>query len=133
MSRMRSFLLTGLVLVLTVLSTGCTTLGMGPKHFQRKFNFEAAIGGYASVREVRSYDGEILQIDLMSNRQQPGEIVNVDIWPLAGVGVGVLGVRAHLVIFGAGLGSLFYVPESVGGRPEKDATFSWPSHGGGGE
>ncbi|MBX3727926.1 MAG: hypothetical protein KF858_01980 [Candidatus Sumerlaeia bacterium] len=114
------------LLGLALASSGCIAIGMGPKHFQNKLSFEAGIGGYASMREIRKYDGEILQIDIASNRQQNGELLNVDVWPLVGVGLGPLGVRAHLTFFGAGIGSLFYVPESVGGSPEKDASFSWP-------
>lgn len=65
---------------------------------------------YLSTDDLRSYDGDVLRVDILSDRQQPGEIIGLDVWPLMGVGVGLLGARANVGPVGLGLGTLFYRP-----------------------
>jgi hypothetical protein len=69
---------------------------------------------YVSVDDLRPYDGNILQLDILNGAQLSGEILNVDIWPVVGVGIGLLGVRAHVGPLGVGVGTLFYKPVAWG-------------------
>jgi len=75
--------------------------------------YQGVVDGYATVSEIREYDGDILQADLWSNSQQSGEILNLDIWPVVGIGIGLFGLRAHVGGLGAGFGFMFYHPEST--------------------
>jgi hypothetical protein len=105
----------GTILALAVLATGCSTFRAGPGRTQKSFGYEGLVGGYVTATEVRSYDGDILQADLWSDTQQSGELLNLDIWPIVGIGIGAFGIRAHVASLGAGLGFLFYNPRPTGG------------------
>ena len=55
-------------------------------------------------------DGKILRIGLWHMDERPGEIVSLDVWPLVGFGVGLVGVRAHVPPFNTGVGEIWYQP-----------------------
>ncbi|MCB2154985.1 hypothetical protein KQI84_08865 [bacterium] len=114
------------ILAAAVLLTGCTSIRTGPGLFQKHFRYEGKLGGYLSYTDLRGYDGDVLQIDIMNNEQQPGEILNLDLWPLGGIGIGPLGLRGHFTWIGGGMGTLFYIPDSVGkGTINSDKDFDF--------
>lgn len=121
---------TRLVLLLAlVILTGCTSIRTGPGLFQKHFGYEGKLGGYASYTDLRGYDGALLQIDFLNNEQQPGEVLNLDLWPLGGIGLGPIGLRGHLFWIGGGMGTLFYIPDSVGKgtvNSDRDLDFKIP-------
>ncbi len=103
----------GLCMLVGVLATGCSTFRAGPERAQKSFAYQGPIGAYASASDLRAYDGDLLQADLWSNSQQPGELLNLDLWPIGGIGIGAFGVRAHIASLGAGIGFIFYHPKSA--------------------
>jgi hypothetical protein len=106
--------MSALIGIVALAATGCSTFRAGPGRVQDSFGYKGVVGGYATASEFREYDGDILQADLWSDSQQSGELLNLDIWPVLGIGIGAFGVRAHIATLGAGLGFLFYHPKSTG-------------------
>jgi len=102
------------ILSAAVFLTGCTSIRSGPGKWQHGFRYEGKFGGYASYTDLRAYDGDVVQLDFFNDEQQPGEMLNMDLWPLGGIGLGPFGMRGHLFWIGGGLGSVWYVPDSVG-------------------
>lgn len=111
---MRALSLTLLLLTVTVFSSGCMAGRMGPGLRQHGFGYEGYFGGYFSYTDLRGYDAEIVRVDILNNEQQPGELLNLDLWPIGGIGLGPIGIRGHLGPIGGGLGGLYYIPDSVG-------------------
>jgi hypothetical protein len=101
----------GVVPALCLLLAGCAGSQWGPAHAPKDWDYEGLLNGYASTNDLRDYDGTIVQADLISHRQPGGEVLNLDVWPIAGIGIGLLGVRAHIGPLGAGIGTLFHDPK----------------------
>ena len=110
---MRRLALPGIVAA-ALLAAGCTSVRTGPKLYQKGFRYEGKLGGYLSYTDLRGYDGEVLQLDFLNSEQQPGEVFNFDVWPIGGFGLGPIGARGHLFWIGGGMGTLWYIPDSVG-------------------
>lgn len=102
-----TILVAALVLLCT---TGCIRLTAGVYPESYKPQFRGWVRGYASHKEMRNYDGTILELSTFCDAERPGEIVSVDLWPLAGIGVGPLGMRLRLLPFGMGFGTIAYDP-----------------------
>jgi hypothetical protein len=58
-----------------------------------------------------------VNVGVLRGTQRDGELVSVDVWPLFGVGVGILGARASILGLEVGVGTLFYDPQP----PDADA------------
>jgi hypothetical protein len=58
-----------------------------------------------------------VNVGVLRGTQRDGELVSVDVWPLFGVGVGIVGARASILGLEVGVGSLFYDPQP----PEADS------------
>ena len=109
-----------------IFASGCTSIRTGPGLYQKHFGYEGKLGGYLSYTDLQGYDGDVLQIDVMNDEQQPGELLNLDLWPLGGLGLGPIGLRGHLLWIGGGMGTLFYIPDSVGkGTINSDKDFDF--------
>ncbi|CAN5508893.1 hypothetical protein BH09SUM1_BH09SUM1_34330 [soil metagenome] len=94
------------------LMTGCTSFHIGPGRMPQ--NMDVSKGSaYASIHDLRSYNGDLIDIDIFDDEQQPGELLNVELWPIVGVGIGLFGVRAHIVNVGAGAGTFLYSPHAA--------------------
>lgn len=59
----------------------------------------------------------VVNVGVLRGTQRDGELASVDVWPLFGVGVGVLGARASILGLEVGVGTLFYDPQP----PDADA------------
>lgn len=66
--------------------------------------------------------GSLVNVGVLRNTARPGEVVSVDVWPLFGVGVGVVGVRASVLGLEVGIGSLFYDPQPPAAATEPEET-----------
>jgi hypothetical protein len=91
--------------------TGCVSLKVGPEAEPSSLRMEGLASAYVSTGGIRQYDKTILQFELFSNLGRSGEIVSVDLWPFAGFGLGLVGVRAHVLPLEVGAGILFYPPK----------------------
>lgn len=67
--------------------------------------------GYVSVVDLPAYEDTVIRFGIFDMTDRPGEIISLDIWPLAGAGVGILGAWARVLVLEAGGGVLWYQPE----------------------
>ena len=63
----------------------------------------------------------VVNVGVGKNTARSREVVSVDVWPLFGVGVGVVGARASVLGFEVGVGGLGYDPDPSSVRQEPDA------------
>lgn len=112
MSRMRSFLA---VLCAALLCSGCIALQIGTDAEPPEFEMKSWGNAFGTIGDLPEYDGAILSAHLFRGGKRTGEIAAIDIWPVIGVDVGVLGLKARLFNLEAGAGTLFYQP-----RPETE-------------
>jgi hypothetical protein len=100
----------GVVALLGLLVTvGCVSLEVGTES-TRPPTISTLASAYVGLEGITPYDGTILRIGLWHMDARPGEIFSLDIWPLVGFGVGLVGVRAHVLPVDAGVGVIWYQP-----------------------
>ena len=92
---------------------GCS-VRVGTRTDSKGIDVSGLAGGYASVNGIRPYDGTILELALFEESHRSGEfeVASVELWPLAGLGVGLAGARAQLLFLDVGLGVIAYKPRA---------------------
>jgi hypothetical protein len=66
---------------------------------------------YVSVESLRPYSGTIFRLGIFDMAEHPAEIANIDVWPIGGAGIGLVGARVRVLMLGAGAGVLWYQPK----------------------
>ncbi|MCX8044820.1 MAG: hypothetical protein N3B18_11945 [Desulfobacterota bacterium] len=99
----------GMIILVACLS-GCIRFTAGVHSESYTPRFRGWVKGYATHKAMTEYDGTILTIATFDDSQHPGELLSVDLWPLAGIGIGPLGARIRLLPFGLGFGTIAYDP-----------------------
>ena len=66
--------------------------------------------GYVTLDALPRYNATIFRFAILDMSYEPGELASVDVWPLAGVGVGLIGAWVRVVTIEAGAGLLWYQP-----------------------
>ena len=110
MTRVSGF---SLVLVAATALSGCISVRVDAGGGAPNVRSSGLVDGYLTASALRKFDGVILSVGVLGSNTRPGEIVSADIWPLAGVGLGLVGCRARLMPFEAGVGVLGYCPRPV--------------------
>ena len=101
-------LMTGALLGCFLLSS-CVSLRLGAD--DRFLEMKGLLNVHGSIDGLNSWDGEtLLDFGLFTNTQGRAEIVSLELGPLAGVGVGIVGARARVLPLEIGVGTLFYNP-----------------------
>ncbi len=99
---------------LTVLSAialnGCVSITVGTDGEPPEFTMKDWGNAFATAGSVPKFDGHILAAHLFRGGKYTGEIAAIDIWPIVGLNVGVLGLKARLFNLEAGAATLFYHP-----------------------
>jgi hypothetical protein len=92
---------------------GCS-VRVGARPDSKGIDVSGLAGGYASVNGIRPYDGTIVEMALFeeSRRSREFEVASLEVWPLAGLGVGLAGARAQLLFLDVGLGVIAYKPKA---------------------
>lgn len=111
---MRKLCSAGVVLSAVLLFSGCVSLRVGGGPDAEASVAAGLVNGYVSANAIRPYDGDILTLGILPGYGATGELASIDVWPLAGVGIGFLGARAHVLMLEASLGILFYHPRPWG-------------------
>ena len=93
--RAKAFLL-GLSLLVFALA-GCETPFHNP-------------GGYLRIQTVKPMNSHIVSTWASTGKNKKSEYLSVDVWPLAGVGVGLIGARANVFPLQVGVGGWSYPP-----------------------
>ena len=114
--------------IIALAATACAVLATGCAHVEFRTScsketnnkacnpeIEASAGSLASafvdLKGMRKYDGKLVDADLFNGQGRWGNIISLDVWPLAGVGIGWLGVSAHILPVEAGVGVFGYNPQ----------------------
>ncbi len=120
-----------ILLLVGVLATpllGCVSIKAGNGPGASLVRMDGPVNAHiAAGPPVRA--GSLVNVGVLRNTARPGEVVSVDVWPLFGVGVGVLGARASVLGLEVGVGSLFYDPQPPppeAAPEEKDAPAAAP-------
>jgi len=96
--------------LIALCASGCIRLTAGVYPESYKPQFRGWMNGYATHTEMRGYDGTILTFATFSDAERPGELLSLDLWPLAGIGIGPIGARVRVLPFGIGFGAIAYDP-----------------------
>jgi len=94
-----------------VLMTGCISIQVGTERNSSGLQIKGLANGYVTLGGIDSYSGKILKFGLFSGSEGSGEVASLDLWPMFGVGVGVVGARVQVLPLQVGLGTLFYEPK----------------------
>jgi hypothetical protein len=101
------------VLFASVLLGGCVAVRIGTDAEPPEFEMKSWGNAFATIGDLPEYDGAIVAAHLFRGGKRTGEIAAIDIWPVLGVDVGVLGLRVRLFNLEAGAGTLFYRPRPM--------------------
>lgn len=112
------------LLLIGVLGTsllGCVSIKAGNGAGASLVRMDGPVNAHvAAGPPVRA--GSLVNVGVLRNTARPGELVSVDVWPLFGVGVGVVGARASVLGLEVGIGTLLYDPEPAVDEPEPEET-----------
>ena len=96
---------------------GCLSVTIGTEDNPKRFQMEGLATAYVAASQLHGYNGKILEFGLFKDTKRDGEIVSLDIWPLAGIGLGIVGARVRVLPIEIGAGALFYKPEAEAAEP----------------
>lgn len=108
---MKSKLLLFIAMTAAVILSGCARLAIGTGEEPPDFTFKGWGKAYVRISEIPKYDGNILDIRLMQSDPHSGELVDINLWPLMELDLGLFGIRGKLFAFEAAAGTLFYYPD----------------------
>lgn len=89
---------------------GCVSFRIGSDAEPPEFQWQGWGNAFATAGSLPEYDGAIVAAHLFRGGKHTGEIAAIDIWPVLGLDLGVLGLRGRLFNLEAGAGTLFYEP-----------------------
>jgi len=107
------------VAAIAVFLGGCISLKIETQEKPSALKVEGLADGYITMGGLHPYNGTIVDFGLFGEERRRGEILSLDVWPLAGIGVGVLGGRVRVIPLEAGVGILLYDPKPEPAGPEK--------------
>ena len=108
------------VLLACLGQSGCLSLDIGVDAEPPQLNARGLVNGHFTATGLEEYDGRILKAGLFGDSARPGEIASLDIWPIGGVGAGLIGGRIRVLPLEMGLGVLSYDPKPVVQEDEED-------------
>lgn len=108
MKRFASLLI---VLGAVAMLAGCAVrLGKGDE--PPRFEWAGLGSVYVGASGIRPYDdGSILRADVLKF-DRGGEIVSLEVWPVFGLGIGLVGARVQVLAVEAAAGVILYHPEA---------------------
>jgi len=110
----------GIILAgLCVGMTGCASFSVGSDKNPPQVKSEGLLSSYMAINGFRPYDGKILEAGLLSKNDRWGNVASLDIWPIGGIGVSLIGAKVKLLPFEIGLGVLGYEPKPEVYRKKK--------------
>lgn len=65
---------------------------------------------YATADAWRRWNGNVFELGLFNESERDGEIVSLDLGPLAGIGFGFVGLRVRLLMLEVGAATLCHDP-----------------------
>jgi hypothetical protein len=91
---------------------GCSTsLSVSEDKKPPQIKSAGLIDSYVACNGFRPYDGTFFEAEILDEDSRWGGLASLDVWPIGGVGISVIGARIKILPFEAGLGILGYNPE----------------------
>ncbi len=104
------FGLAAVALLLGLSLNGCVSITLGTDGDAPEFAMKDWGNAFATAGHLPQFDGHILAAHLFRGGKHTGEIAAIDVGPVVGLNVGVLGFKARVFKLEAGLATLFYHP-----------------------
>lgn len=101
------------LLTAMVMLSGCVSFRIGTDTAPPAFKLSLPGSAYADYPGVPKYDGTIMRASLFRGGEYSGELFSLNIWPIGGIDLGLIGARLNLLGGEVGLGTLFYAPEPI--------------------
>jgi hypothetical protein len=101
--------------LLAAAASACSSANLNVKETPPEFPDPLAIDGYFHTDGLREYDGNIVDVTFLGTGARKGELLHVELWPFAGVGIGLFGFRVQLLPLDFGVGTLLYEPSAETG------------------
>ena len=95
---------------LSLAAPGCIHVSAGFEEGPDRFEIDGPGVIYATADAWPRWNGNLLELGLFNQSERDGELVSLDLWPLFGVGVGVVGARVRVLMFEFGAATLFHDP-----------------------
>jgi hypothetical protein len=102
-----------------LLSGGCAQFHAGVESKPWRFQFDGAnelLSGYVTpfgaLKPWSEASDDLLTIGSPDQGKRQ-EVMTFDLWPLAGAGIGPVGLRLRVLTFEAAIGSLIYAPKAA--------------------
>jgi hypothetical protein len=111
------------LLTLSALALGasaCSSFNVNVDDTPPEFPAPLLYDGYFNFDGLRDYDGNIIDLTLFGTGARRGELIHLEIWPFAGLGIGLFGVRAQVLPIDVGFGTLLYEPSAPTGSDEPE-------------
>ena len=115
-------------LVATVLALGplgCVSLKMGAGSGSSLVRIDGPVSAHVAA-ELPPAPDAVVDVGVLRNTKRDGEVVSVDVWPLFGVGIGVVGARVSVLGLEIGVGSLLYDPDPSAADETEEAPEAAP-------
>ena len=90
---------------------GCVSVNVGKDEETTKESKPAGLfEAFCDLDGIHSYNGTFIEAGILSTRDRWGNIVSLEVWPIAGLGVSFIGLKAQLLPLQAGVGFFGYDP-----------------------
>jgi len=99
------------VVGLTAGLTGCTSFTVNADKNPPQVKSKGLVNAYFACNGIRPFDRRIIEAGVFSDSDRWGNVASLDVWPIAGIGISLIGARVKLLPFELGLGILGYDPE----------------------
>lgn len=107
----------GLFLCFTLASCVSVTIGSDKDSLEVR----GLVNAYATLDGLEDRSGPLFEFGLFTSEGGRDELFNLEIGPLASVGVGLVGARVRVLPLEIGIGSVFYNPSPRQRMPLADA------------
>lgn len=107
---MRTLCLTLTLLAALTAATGCLSVKVGAEADHAVISASGLVSGYLSFNALPPYQGEVIDLGILAGTGRAWELAHLDVWPVGGIGLGLVGFRARLLMVEAALGTLIYHP-----------------------
>jgi len=103
------------------LQVGGSTLQLGSDPEVLQTRVRGLINGHFAEAESAEGDRPLIRAGLFGDSNRVGEIASLDVTPIGGAGVGVVGGHVRLLNLEMGLGVLGYDPKPIGRETKEEA------------
>ena len=89
---------------------GCMSVKVGTDEETSGIMSAGLVESYLNFNGLHKYNGSFIEAGIFSGKDRWGEIVSLEVWPIASVGCSFIGFKAQLLPFETGVGVLGYDP-----------------------